>query len=130
MSEFHLVTVLKSKLGIYSFQTGLASESAKVRQLATQVLTDLDATKAKLLQAEQAVKDMELARYLNDGLVGQMKTLSGMMSHVEKQPLARQKYWKISLRVVEPKISALCDYKTSKDYKKARQVRDPSKFFL
>jgi hypothetical protein len=46
------------------------------------------------------------------------------------QPLARQKYWKISLRVVEPKIPALCDFKASKDYKKARQVKDPSELFL
>jgi hypothetical protein len=45
-------------------------------------------------------------------------------------PLARQKYWEISLRVVDPKIPALCDFKASKDYKKSRQVRDPSKSFL
>jgi hypothetical protein len=36
------------------------------------------------------------------------------------QALARQKYWEISLRVVEPKIPALCNFKTSKNYKKAR----------
>jgi hypothetical protein len=50
--------------------------------------------------------------------------------HLRLRALARQKYWKIGLRVVEPKIPAFCDFKTSKDYKKARQVRGPSKIFL
>jgi hypothetical protein len=44
--------------------------------------------------------------------------------------LARQKYWEISLRVVKLKIHALCDFKTSKNYKKTRQVRDAGEFFL
>jgi hypothetical protein len=39
------------------------------------------------------------------------------------ESLARQKYWEISLRV-EPKIPTLCNFKTSKNYKKARQARD------
>jgi hypothetical protein len=76
---------LKSKLGLYSFQAELESGSAKVRQLATEVLTDLDAANAKLLQAEQAVRDMELARHLNNGLVDHMKTVNEILSRVEKE---------------------------------------------
>jgi hypothetical protein len=45
------------------------------------------------------------------------------MSRQVDQTLARQKHWEISLHV-EPRIPALCNFKTSENYKKARQVRD------
>jgi hypothetical protein len=45
------------------------------------------------------------------------------VSVASRESLARQKYWEIRLRV-EPIIPALCNFKTSKNYKKARQVRD------
>jgi hypothetical protein len=109
------IHVLKSKLGIYSFQTELASGSAEVRQLAHEVLTDLDATKAKLLQAGQAVRDMELARYLNDGLVGQMKTLSGILNHVEKQLADEKTKSKKSLADANDKISELQQLRSTFD---------------
>jgi hypothetical protein len=38
--------------------------------------------------------------------------------------LLRVRNTKESLRVVEPKIPAFCNFKTSKNYKKARHVRD------
>jgi septal ring factor EnvC (AmiA/AmiB activator) len=109
------IHVLKSKLGIYSFQTELASGSAEVRQLAHEVLTDLDATKAKLLQAGQAVRDMELARYLNDGLVEQMKTLSGILNHVEKQLADEKTKSKKSLADANDKISELQQLRSTFD---------------
>jgi hypothetical protein len=49
---------------------------------------------------------------------------------IKIRALTRQKFWEISLRVVKFKIPAFCDFKTSKNYKKTRQVRDAGEFFL
>jgi hypothetical protein len=99
--------VLKHKLGIYTLQSELAFESAQIRQLAHEVLAGLDATKAKLLQAGHPLRDMELARELNEGLVGQMKTLSGILSHVEKKLADEKAQSEKSLAEANGKIGEL-----------------------
>lgn len=102
---------LKSKSGIYSLEAELASGSAAIRQL----VTDLDATKATLLQAAQAVRDLHRARHVNDELVGQMKSLSDILSHVEKKLADEKACSKKSLADANDKISELKQLRTTFD---------------
>ena len=102
---------LKSKAGIYSLEAELASGSAAIRQL----VTDLDATKATLLQAAQAVRDLHRARHVNDELVGQMKSLSDILSHVEKKLADEKTCSKKSLADANDKISEMKQLRTTFD---------------